>query len=198
MDDQGVAGALLLAELTHGLDEGLTLDVADGATELGDHNVCLSLLLDAQEARLDLVGDVGNHLHGAAEEVSCTLALNERLVDEASGEVGLAGEVLIDETLVVAEVKVGLLAILGHKDLAVLEGAHGARVNVEVRVGLLHHDLVAAGLEQASERCRRDALAEGGYDAAGHEDVLCHVGLPSRSEAAVSTGLYSSARTSWT
>ena len=93
------------------------------------------------------------------------------------------------------EVEVGLLAVLGHKDLAVLEGAHGARVNVEVRVGLLHHDLVAAGLEQAAERCRRNALAEGGYDAAGHKDVFCHVGLPSRSEAAVSTGLYSSART---
>jgi hypothetical protein len=92
----------------------------------------LGLLLDAAEARLDGVGDVRDHLHGAAEEVARALALDERLVDEAGGEVGLAGEVLVDEALVVAEVEVGLLAVLGHEDLAVLEGAHGARVDVEV------------------------------------------------------------------
>jgi hypothetical protein len=83
VDDQGVASALLLAELAHCLDEGLALDVADGATKLGDHNIGLGLLLDAQEAGLNLVGDVGNHLHGAAKEVSRALALDERLVNKA-------------------------------------------------------------------------------------------------------------------
>jgi hypothetical protein len=178
VDDGDVAGTLLLAELAHGLDEGLSLDVADGAAELGDHDVGTGLLLDAQEALLDGVGDVGDDLDGAAEVVSLALAGDERLVDEARCEVGVAREVLVDEALVVAEVEVGLLAVLGDEDLAVLERAHRAGIDVEVGVGLLHHDLVAAGLEKTPQRGRRDALAEGGYDAASYEDVLGHKLIP--------------------
>ena len=99
-----------------------------------------------------------------------------RLVDGAGGEVGVAREVLVNEALVVAQVQVGLLAVLGDEDLAVLERAHGARVHVEVGVRLLHHDLVAPSLQQTAEGGRRDALAKGRDDAAGHENVLCHVG----------------------
>ena len=147
MDHQRVARALLLAELADGLDERLSLDVADGAAELRDHDVGAGLLLDAQEALLDGVRDVRDDLHGAAQEVPGALAADERLVDGAGGEVGAAGEVLVDEALVVAQVEVSLLAVLGHEDLAVLERAHRARVDVQVGVGLLHHDLVATRLE---------------------------------------------------
>ena len=181
MDEDAVGEALLFAELADGLDERLALDVADGAAELGDHDVGAGLLLDAEEPVLDGVGHVRDDLDGAAEEVSLALAGDEALVDGAGGEVGAAGEVLVDEALVVTEVEVGLLAVLGDEDLAVLERAHRAGVDVQVGIGLLHHDLVAAGLEQAAERGGRDALAEGRYDAAGYENVLCHVGGTSRS-----------------
>ena len=176
VDEAAVSHALLLAELADGLDEGLALDVADGAAQLGDDHVGTGLLLDAEEALLDGVGDVRDHLDGAAKEVSLALARDEALVDGTGGEVGVAREVLVNEALVVAQVQVGLLAVLGDEDLAVLERAHGARVDVEVGVGLLHHDLVATSLEQTAQRGRRDALAKGRYDAAGHENVLCHVG----------------------
>ena len=172
VDEAEVGLALLLAELPDGLHEGLALDVADGAAELGDHHVGAGLLLDAAEALLDGARDVRDHLHGAAEEVARALAADEALVDGAGGEVGVAREVLVDEALVVAEVEVGLVAVLGDEDLAVLERAHRARVHVEVGVGLLHHDLVAACLEEAPERGSRDSLAQGRDDAAGDEDVL--------------------------
>ena len=181
MDEAHVVRALVAAELAHGLEERLALDVADGAAELGDDHIGAGLLLDAEEALLDGVGDVRDDLHGAAEEIAATLARDERLVDDARGEVGVAREVLVNEALVVAEVEVSLLAVLGHEDLAVLERAHGARVNVEVGIGLLHHDLVAAGLEKAAERGGRDALAKGGDDAASDEDMLGHVVVPALS-----------------
>jgi hypothetical protein len=38
----------------------------------------------------------------------------------------------------VADVKVGFRAVVGDEHLAVLEGVHGAGVDVEVRVELLH------------------------------------------------------------
>ena len=48
-----------------------------------------------------------------------------------------AGELDVDEALVVPEVEVGLAAVVGDEHLAVLEGVHRARVDVDVRVELI-------------------------------------------------------------
>jgi len=53
---------------------------------------------------------------------------------------------------VVAEVEVGLGAVVGDEDFAVLEGRHGAGVDVEVGVELHEVDAESAGLEQAANR----------------------------------------------
>ena len=50
------------------------------------------------------------------------------------------GQVLVDEALVVAQVQVGLGAVVGDEDFAVLVGRHGARIDVDVRVELEHRD----------------------------------------------------------
>ena len=97
-------GAMLLLELARRLDEGQALDVADGAADLRDDDVGAGLLGRAADPLLDGLGHVRDDLHGAAEEVAAPLAGDERLVDGALGEVALAGEVLVDEALVVAEV----------------------------------------------------------------------------------------------
>jgi hypothetical protein len=59
-------------------------------------------------------------------------------------------EVDVEEALVVADVQVGLRAVLGDEHLAVLERVHGARIDVEVGVELLHRDAQSARDEQAS------------------------------------------------
>ena len=64
------------------------------------------------------------------------------------------------EALVVAEVEVGLGAVLGDEHLAVLERAHRARIDVDVGIQLHHRDLQAARLENRAERCAGDALAQ--------------------------------------
>src|SRR5690554_1174375 len=71
-----------------------------------------------------------NHLDGAAQVVAAALLAQHVLVDPAGGEVVALGHARADETLVVAQVEVGLGAIFGDEYLAVLEGAHGARVHV--------------------------------------------------------------------
>jgi len=83
-----------------------------------------------------------------------------------------AREVLVDKALVVADVEIGLGAVLGDVHLAVLERAHRAGIDVDVGVELLHLHLQAARLEQATERSGGDALAEGRDDASRDEDVL--------------------------
>ena len=73
------------------------------------------------------------------------------------------------------------MAVVGHEDLAVLEWRHRSRVDVEIRVHLLHGHLVAAGFEQVPERSGGDSFAKRRYDAARYEDVLCHVASRPRS-----------------
>ena len=46
--------------------------------------------------------------------------------------------VLVDEALVVTEVEVGLATVVGDEHLAVLERVHRARIDVDVRIELLH------------------------------------------------------------
>jgi hypothetical protein len=61
--------------------------------------------------------------------------------------------------VVTLEVEVGLGAVFGDEHLAVLEGAHRARIDVDVGVELLVCDLEPSCLEEAPDRCGRDALA---------------------------------------
>ena len=109
--------------------------------------------------------------------MSAPLAGDERLVDGALGEVALAGEVLVDESLVVAQVQISLVAVFGDEYLAVLKRAHGARIHVQVRVHLLHGHLIAARLQKLAEGRGGDAFAKRRDNAAGNEDVFGHAGL---------------------
>ncbi len=71
-----------------------------------------------------------------------------------------------------AEIEIGLGAVVGDKDLAVLERAHGARIDVDVGVHLLHRDLQAARFHQRADGGGREPLAEGGNNAAGNKEKL--------------------------
>jgi hypothetical protein len=112
-------------ELADRLEERQPLDVADRAADLAEHEVDL-VLADADEV-LDLVGDVRDHLDRLAEVVAAALLLEHVRIDAAGGDgIGLArGDA--GEALVMAEVEVGLGPVVGHEDLAMLEGRHRAR-----------------------------------------------------------------------
>ena len=170
VDEDAVLAAAVLLELADGFEERQALDVADGAADLGDDDVDVLGLGDQVDARLDLVGDVRDDLHGAAEVVAAALLADDLVVDRAGGDVAAARSVGVGEALVVAEVEVGLGAVVGDEDLAVLERAHRARVDVDVRVELLDLDAQAAGLEQAADCGRGDAFSERRNDASGDED----------------------------
>ena len=73
-----------------------------------------------------------------------------------------------------AQIQVGFGSVLGDEDLAVLERAHGAGIDVDVRVELGQRDLEAAGLQDGGQGRGRDAFAQGRDDTAGDENVLGH------------------------
>ena len=149
VDVDGVAARQLVAELADRLEERQALDVADRAADLAEHEV--ELVVAVEDEVLDGVGDVRDHLHGAAEIVAAPLLGDDLLVDAAGGDVVHAVRRAPGEALVVAEVEVGLRPVVGDEDLAVLIGAHGPRIDVEIGVELAEPDLVAARLQQRAQ-----------------------------------------------
>ena len=150
----------VLAHLADRLEERQALDVADRAADLDDHHVRVAVAGHARDPLLDLVGDVRDDLDRAAEVVAAALLGDDRLVDAAGRDVGALGQVLVDEPLVVAQVEVGLGAVVGDEHLAVLVRRHGPGVDVDVRVELEDGDLETPRLEQAADAGGGDALAE--------------------------------------
>ena len=78
------------------------------------------------------------------------------------------------EALVVAEVEIGLRAVVGDEHLAVLIGAHRPGIDVEIGIELAQPDRIPARLKKRAEGGGREAFAEGGDHAAGNEDVPLH------------------------
>ena len=134
---------------------------------------------DALDVRLDLVGDVRNHLDRRAEIIAAPLLFDDRVVDLARRDVVGALQIFVDEALVVSEIEIGFGAVLGNEDLAVLVRVHRAGVDVNIRIELLDRNAHAARFEEPSEGGGRDALAERTHDAAGEEDILRHLGSTS-------------------
>ena len=173
MNVEAVLAAVIEAELAHRLEEREPLDVARRAADLGDDDVdVLAVLRGEADARLDLVGDVGHDLHGAPEVASLALAVDDRLVDLARRHVRALAQVAVDEALVVPEIEIGLGAVVRHVDLAVLERAHRARIDVEVGIEFLENDVEPALLEEESDGGAGDAFAERRNDPSRHENVF--------------------------
>ena len=137
----------------------------------------LRALAAGHDPRLDLVGDVRDDLHRVAQVLAAPLPGDHARVDLPGRDVGPAGEVDVEEALVVTDVQVGLGAVLGDEDLTVLERVHRPGIDVEVGVQLLHRDPQATAGQQGTQRTRCQSLAERGHNAAGDEDELRRLGV---------------------
>ena len=169
-----VLAADVLSELPDGLEERQAFDVAHGAADFHQHHV--DIASGGADAVLDFVGDVRDHLDGAAEVVAPPFLGEHRHVDLAGGPVAVARRRHAREALVVAEVEIGLRPIVGDVDLAVLVRAHGPGVDVDVGVELLEGDAVAMPFEDGADGRGGKPLAERRHHAAGDEDVFGGMG----------------------
>ena len=109
---------------------------------------------------LDRVGDVGDDLDGRAEIIAAPFLGDDVAVDAAGGDIVRLARRNAGEALVMAKVEVGLRAVVGDVDLAVLIGAHRPRIDVEIGIELADPDLEAARLQQRPERCREQTFTK--------------------------------------
>ena len=159
-------------DLADRLEEGQALDVADRAADLDQDEVVA--LIAGEDEFLDRVGDVRDDLDRRAEIVAAALLGQDVHVDAAGGDVVALVAGPAGEALVMAEIEIGLGAVIGDEDLAMLIRAHRARIDIEIGVELAQADRVAARLQEGCERRRRQAFAERGHHAAGDENVPRH------------------------
>ena len=172
VDVDGVAPRQIVAELPDRLDEGHRLNVADRSADLAENEV--EIVVCVEDERLDLVRDVRDHLHGRAEVVAATLLVEDVLVQPARRDVvGLNGRTS-GEPLVMAEVQIGLGAVVRDEHLAVLGRAHGARIHVQVGIEFAQPHPVSTGLQQCAEGGRSYSFSKGRNHAAGDENVTRH------------------------
>ena len=115
-----------------------------------------------------------DHLHRAAEVLAAALLAQHRLVHLAGREVVGAAHRHAPEALVVAKIKVGLGTVRGDVYLTMLKRAHGARIDVQVRVELQERDAQAARLQQRADGRGSDPLAERRDHATGYENEFRH------------------------
>ena len=145
MNVDGVAAADFLSELANGFQKGKRFDVADRAADLDDDDV--DAFAHIADAFLDFVGDVRNHLHGFAEVIAATFFFDDAKVDASRRPVVASRRAHRGEALVVSEIEIGLGAVIGNEDFAVLERRHRAGIDVDVRIELLQRDFETARLE---------------------------------------------------
>ena len=174
MDEEAVLTPHLKRYLSYSFEERLGFNVTYSAADLSDDHVSIGFLADTVYEILYFICYMGYDLNGRAEILAAALFIEHVPVYFTGGEIRVFVEILVDETLVVAEVEIGLRAVFRDVNFAVLIGAHGARVNVDIRIELLRRYLESARFENSSERRRSYPLSEAGYDASGHKDVLCH------------------------
>ncbi len=127
----------------------MRFDIADSTADFNQRNVGVAGALD--DATLDLVGDVRDDLNGRAQVITPALAAQHVFVYATGGEVVVLGHARANETLVMAQVEIGLGAVVGDEHLAVLKRAHGARIDVDIRVQLEHRDLQAPRLQDGRQ-----------------------------------------------
>ena len=142
MDEADVVSAYSELELPESFDEGSTLDVADSPPQLDDAGIGRTIatiagdMSDPLNPLLNLIGDVGDDLHGLAEVVTPALALDYRGVHLAGGDVVVPCQSDVEKPLVVTEVQIDFSSVIKHEDLTVFERTHGPGIDVQIGVNL--------------------------------------------------------------
>mmetsp|Transcript_14765 Transcript_14765/g.28422 ORF Transcript_14765/g.28422 Transcript_14765/m.28422 type:complete len:226 (+) Transcript_14765:1155-1832(+) len=142
VDEAKVVLADAPLELAQRLDERHALNVSHGASQLNDAHVGNARVAvhgdvrDALDPVLDGVRDVRHHLHRLPQVIPAPLPLNHVLIDLASGDVVVLGQLHIQKALVIPQVQVHLATVVKHKHFAVLEWRHRPCICVDVWIYL--------------------------------------------------------------
>ena len=137
MDKQRVFFPDLKGYLPYRFYERLGLYVSDSTAYLCYNDISVRLFADRINELLYFVGYVRYHLNSRSKILSSSFLVEYIPVNLTCREVRILVKILVDETLVMTEIKVCFCTVFGNVDLAVLIWAHRAGVNIDIWVELL-------------------------------------------------------------
>ena len=108
MDENTVVLSYLMPYLSDGLQEGLALDITSGSPDFGNDYLGFGLPVQCIDCLFYLRGYMGNDLDGGSQVGPTTFLAQYVPVHPSAGEVAVLVQVLINESLVVSKVEVGL------------------------------------------------------------------------------------------
>ena len=172
MHENALAARRVLGELADRFEKRQTLDIADGAADLAQHEIHL-ILADRDEV-FDFVGYMRDHLDRLTQVVAAPLILEHVGIDPARRHAVGAARMHAGEAFVVAKVEIGFCAVIGDEDLAMFKRAHRAGIDVEVGVKLAQPYAIAACLQQRAQSRRGKALAKRRHHTTSDENEPSH------------------------
>ena len=143
VDQNDILAPFLMLKLADGFQKRLAFDIAHSTPHFDDGDLSILRCRIAVKTALDLIGDMRDDLHGSASEISPAFFLKYGPVDLSRSYIRVLCQAFVDETLVMPKVKIRLSSVIGYEHLPVLNRIHGAGVNIDVRVKLLHCDGVS-------------------------------------------------------
>src|SRR5687768_6184427 len=102
---------------------------------------------------------MGYHLHRFSEVSALAFLGNYVVINFAGSYVISLRSSNIQETFVVAQVKIGFGTIVGYKAFAVFVRVQSSRIDVDIRIEFLDGNGKAPGLQEFSQRCRNNAFS---------------------------------------
>ena len=120
---------------------------------------------------------MGNDLHCSSAVIAPALFVEHRPVYFAGSHIGIVVQAFVDKPLVVTQVQIRLCPVVGHKNFAVLNRVHCARIHIQVRIKFLHSHFISARLKKPSQRRRSDPLSQAGDNASCHKYIFGHLSL---------------------
>ena len=150
MEITHVVTASFITELANCLEERQDFNVTDGSAHFRDHYICV-FCGNTANTTFDFVGDVRDDLHCLSQIITATFGRKNGLIDGASCCVRATSEILINESFIVTKVEVCFTAIVSNKHFTMFKRIHCSRINVDVRIQLLHGDAKATHLQQTTE-----------------------------------------------
>ena len=160
------------SELSCSFEERHGFHVSDRTTQFHDSDIRTALPRDGCYPPLDLICDVRYYLHRLPKVVPVPLVLDDRPVHLTCGDVMVAVQIDIQESLIITEIEIHLSPIIENEHLTMLIWIHRTRIYVEIRIDLDHRYVKTTCLQQTSDRRCCYPLSETGNHSAADENQL--------------------------
>ena len=115
-----------------------------------------------------------NNLDCRAQVFSSSFFIKDIPVNLSGGQIRIFIQILVDKSLIMSEVEICFGAVLRNVYLAVLVRAHGAGIDINVRIELLSRYFKPSCFKQSAKRSCCDSFSETGNNTACYKNIFSH------------------------